>query len=257
MKNIAVIGGSSGIGLNIVQKLAEKGENVYCISKSACPVSGVNYTVVDVRDADALFTAIDKMKSVDALVYCAGVSLASSVEYAEEADLEELIDVNLTCAILSCKTALRKMPKGGRIVLLSSSGGVAPIPFDAPYSASKAGLIKFSEALDLELSGTGRKCTAVAIGGTRTRFSFKRKTYDASLQCGYYEKLKSATDALIKIEQTGYAADCVADKILKILYAKDPPPVVTVGVKNKLSLFAYRLSPRRLKNILLRHIYKI
>ncbi len=257
MKNIIVVGGSSGIGLSLIQKLTENGERVHCISKTFCPIAGVKNTVIDVRDVQSLFRAISAVPNIDALIYCAGVSLASSVEYADENILEELIDVNLTCAMLSCKAALPNISDGGRIILLSSSGGVAPIAFDAPYSASKAGLIKFSEALELELVGTDVKCTAVVIPGTRTRFSFKRKIFDAQKQGDYAENLKSASDALIKIEQTGYTADYVSDKILKILNDKNPPPVVTVGIKNKLSLFFYRALPHCAKKKILKTIYGI
>ncbi len=257
MKNMIVVGGSSGIGLSLIQKLTDNGEKVHNISKTLCPVAGVKNTVIDVRDVMSLFRAIDGEQNIDALIYCAGVSLASAVEYADEQCIEELIDVNLTCAMLSCKAALPHMNDGGRIVLLSSSGGVAPIAFDAPYSASKAGLNKFSEALDLELVGTNIKCTAAVIPGTRTRFSFKRKIYDAQKQNGYAENLKSASDALIKIEQTGCTADYVSDKILKILNAENPPPVVTVGIKNKLSLLFYRILPHCAKKKILKTIYGI
>ncbi|MCH5160642.1 MAG: SDR family NAD(P)-dependent oxidoreductase [Clostridiales bacterium] len=257
MKNIVIIGGSSGIGLSLAQKLTENGENVYCISKSICPIDGVNNSVTDVRDIDRLNEHIQKINHIDALVYCAGISLASSVEYAEEEIIEELIDVNLTCAILAVKAALSKMSDGGRIILLSSSGGVAPIAFDAPYSASKAGLIKLAEALDLELSHIGIKCTAAVIPGVRTRFSFKRKIFDSEKQLRYADKLKNAADALIKIEQTGATADYISDKLLKILDGKSPPPVVIVGAKNKIGMFVYRILPHCLKRKILRFIYKI
>ncbi|MDE7158955.1 MAG: hypothetical protein K2N74_05195, partial [Clostridiales bacterium] len=79
----------------------------------------------------------------------------------------------------------------------------------------------------------------------KTRFSFTRKVYD---DCETQnERLKRAADSLIKIEQTGYSADYVAKRIARIISADDPPPKVTVGIKNKLEMFAYNLLPWRLK----------
>ncbi len=141
----------------------------------------------------------------------------------------------------------------GRIIILSSTGGVTPIAYDGFYSASKAGIISLCAELRLEAPEV--KSTAVVIGGTQTQFSFKRKVYT---DCGEYdEELKRASDSLIKMEQTGYSAEFVAQKIVKILYAKNPPPKVTVGTKNKLVTGLYKIMPWRLKITALRSAYNL
>jgi len=253
MKNITVIGGSSGIGLALIQKLANDCRIVN-ISLSACPVAGVQNIIVDVTDSEALKTAFSRIDCMDALIYCAAVSLAAPVEYLDAADCRRLINTNLTGAMECCSLALPLLSssKDGRILLLSSSGGTAPIAFDAPYSASKAALDMFARALSLE---TKVKITSAAIGGTRTRFSFKRKIYT---DCGSYDQnLKSAADALIKIEQTGYSSSFVADKLIKILRSANPPSTVAIGFKNKLALGFYRLMPKRLKHAVDKAVYKL
>ena len=146
-----------------------------------------------------------------------------------------------------------KESENAKIIILGSSGGVAPIAYDSFYSATKSGIISLCTALRLELPQI--KSTAVVIGGTQTRFSFKRKIYT---DCGEYDKeLKQASDALIKTEQTGYSANDVAVKIAQLVGKKDPPPVVTIGAKNKFMLWLYKILPWRLKLSALRATYNI
>ena len=253
MDNIIIVGGSNGIGLALCQMLVNEGKTLVNISRTPCRVAGVGNMTADVCDADALEAAFGSIEQADALVYCAGMSMAAPVEYADRADYVKLFDTNTVGAIDCCRLALPKLKSsadGGRIVLLSSSGGIAPIPFDSFYTASKAALTAFSRALCLE---TDVKCTAAVIGGTRTQFSFKRKVYR---NCGEYDKkLKNAANTLIKTEQSGYEATFVAKKLLKILNSDDPPPVVTIGAKNKLQTLFYKLLPERIAKAAVKKMY--
>lgn len=253
MKNIVIVGGSSGIGLALVQNL--NGENIVNISRTPCVVAGVNNLTADVTDTNALKKAFSRIPHIDVLVYCAGASMSAPVEYVQSEDYRSLFEVNIFGAIECCKLAmpLLRQSEDGRIILLSSTGGVTPIAYDGYYSAAKAGLISLCTELRLEVPEV--KSTAVVIGGTQTQFSFKRKIYT---DCGDYdEPLKQASDALIKTEQTGYSAEFVAQKIVKIIYAENPPPKVTVGAKNKFMTGLYNILPWRLKLAALRSAYDI
>lgn len=257
MKNIVVVGGSSGIGLCLCQKLTESGDAVTCISTSVCPISKVKSIVADVTDFAALQAAFKGIDEIDAVFYCAGISLAAPVEYVERADLKRLIDINLVGAIDCCRLALPLLKKSstGRIILLGSTGGVTPIAFDSFYSASKAGLIMFSKTLCAELPHN-IKCTAAVIGGVRTRFSFKRKIYDCA-GSEYEKNLARAADKLIKIEQTGYSPDFVADRLIKIMNSPSPSPVVSIGFTKKLITLFAKLAPAPLTVWLTKKIFNI
>lgn len=244
MKNIVIVGGSSGIGLALVQNLLSEGNSLTNISRSPCAVAGVTNIRADVTDPAALKKAFDRIDRIDAVVYCAGFSLAAPIECVKRKDYEYLFDVNILGAIECAKLAIPLLEKSEdpRLIFLSSSGSVAPIPYDGFYSAAKAGLVPLAYAVRME---SKIKSTAVIIGGTQTRFSFTRKVYD---DCETHNaRLKSAADSLIKIEQTGYSADFVAKRIANIISASNPPPKVTVGIKNKLELFAYNILPWRIK----------
>lgn len=248
--SIIIVGGSSGIGLSLCQKLKDRDLTV--ISRSDCPVSGVKSIVADVCSPKELRAAFSKIQRADALVYCAGMSLAAPVEYVETADYRKLFDTNLLGAVECTKLAmpLLKSSGAGRIIYLGSSGGVAPIAFDSFYSASKTALMMFARAVNLE---TDKVSASVAvIGGTRTRFSFKRKIYT---DCGEYDKaLKSASDSLVKIEQTGYTADAVSDKLIKMIDGESAASV-TVGFKNKIATGFYKLLPQSIKHFADKKIY--
>lgn len=255
MKSIVIVGGSSGIGLATVQNLLGKDCEITNISRTPCPVAGVVNITADIIDNKELYAAINAVDRIDAIVYCAGASLSAPIEYIKLEDCEYIFDVNIIGAIECIKAALPKLNKSEdpKVVLLSSSGGIAPIAFDGIYSATKAGL--FALAVAIRLENPKIKCTAVAVPATQTEFSFKRKIYG---DCGEYNaKLKTASSALIKMEQTGYSADFVAKRIVAILEKHNPPPKVTIGTKNTLMLFAYKILPWRIKLFALRKIYKL
>lgn len=252
MKNIVIVGGSSGIGLALAQNL--KSDKVINISRTPCNIAGVINIKADVTDFDALRAAFGKLDCIDALVYCAGTSLAAPIEYIDETDLKNIFDVNIIGAIECVKLALPKLKKSeiGRIILLSSAGGVMPIPFDSFYSATKRALISLAASIRLE---TNIKSTAVVIGGTKTQFTFKRKIYS---DCGDYDaKLKTATDTLIKTEQTGYDAEFISRKISKLICSSDPPVSVAVGAKNKFMCGLYGILPEKVKLYAIRKFYGI
>lgn len=251
-KRIIIVGGSSGIGLCLCQKL--RGD-IINISRSPCPIAGVKNIQADVTDRTAIERAFKTVERADALIYCAGTSMAAPVEYVKKADYEKLFSTNLFGAIECAKFAMPVLRKSGdgRMVFLSSSGGVTPIPFDSFYSASKAALTMFAQCLTLETAEV--KATAAIIPATKTQFSFKRKIYDG---CADYDtNLKSAADALIKIEQTGYDPNKVADGIIKILNSKNPPYKKTIGGENKFLLGLYAILPKCIRQALIKRIYRL
>ncbi|MDE6293260.1 MAG: SDR family NAD(P)-dependent oxidoreductase [Clostridiales bacterium] len=255
MKSIVIVGGSSGIGLATVQNLLGKECEITNISRTPCAASDVVNITANVTDKKELYAAINAVDRIDALIYCAGASLAAPIEYVKTEDIEYVFDVNMIGAIECIKAAMPKLHKSDspKIVLLSSAGGVAPIAFDGFYSAAKAGLFALAVAVRLECPKI--KCTAVAVPATQTEFSFERKIYT---DCGDYNaQLKSASDSLIKMEQTGYSAEYVGKRVAAILQKRNPPPKVTIGTKNKLMLFAYNILPWRLKLYALRKIYDL
>lgn len=253
MQKVAVIGGSSGIGLALIQQL--DGCKIFNVSRTPCPVSGVINIAADVSEPKEIVAAFDEIDyDLDALVYCAGVSMAAAIEHAPKSDYDRLFAVNLIGAVDCIKYSVPRLKaKRGKVVLLSSMGGITPIAYDAFYSASKSALCMLSVALSLELKEYGITTTAALIGGTKTRFSFKRATTFSP----DYPHLKTAADSLIKIEQTGDDPVFTAKQIKKILCAQNPPPIVAIGAKNKALAFSLRFMPVRLITALCGKTYNL
>ncbi|MDE7380262.1 MAG: SDR family NAD(P)-dependent oxidoreductase [Clostridia bacterium] len=246
----AVVGGSSGIGYETCIRLVNRGWSVTNISRSACNNAKVNNICADVSCGSEVNDAIAKVADrygLNALVYCAGFSMAAPIEYAKESDYKYLFEVNFFGALRAMQTAIQFMKKkGGKIVLVGSLGGDLPIIFDSFYSCSKAALEMLAREANTELNRYNISVTAVLPGGTATNFTYKRKVYPEEENGSYARSLNKAVAALANMEQSGMKPSRVAEDIYKILIAEKPPIIKTCGVMNNAKRFASRVMPEKL-----------
>ncbi len=247
-KNTAiVVGGSSGIGLEVVTKLVNRGWNVINVSRTACPNIKVKNVAADVTAGNTLREAITvaaQRYGLHTLVYCAGFSMAAPIEHATESDIKYLFDVNYFGAVKAVQAAIPFLKnKGGRIILIGSVGGDIPIAFDAFYSASKAALEMFARSAYMELKHYGIKVSALLPGGTATNFTYKRKIYSDEENKGYHKNVNRAVAALANMEQSGMSPSAVAEDIYKLVLADNPPVVKVSGFKNNALYYMERLLP--------------
>jgi short-subunit dehydrogenase len=84
-----------------------------------------------------------------------------------------MVQVNVIALMQLTRLVLPKMiaRKSGRILNLGSTAGFLPGPFMAVYYASKAFVNSFTEALSVELEGTGVTATVSCPGATATEFA--------------------------------------------------------------------------------------
>ena len=159
-----VVGGSSGIGLETCTRLSARGWNVINISRSPCKNVKVKNIIADVAAGSTVTDVISKIGEkykIDALIYCAGFSMAAPIEYAKESDYRYLFDVNFFGALKAVQACIPSMKdRGGRIILVGSLGGEIPIMFDPFYSSSKAALEMFVRGAYHELKPYNIKITA-------------------------------------------------------------------------------------------------
>lgn len=256
-KSVAVVvGGSSGIGYHTCLKLIKCGYTVYNLSRSKTAAERVIDIATDVENEGSLESAISDIiaaeKRIDVLVYSAGTSLAAPVEETLDEDMNRLFNINYFGAVKAVKLVLPSMREtgGGKIVLVSSLGGVVPIAFDAHYSASKAALDMFVRALNVEVNRFGIYATSVQPGPTDTRFTFKRKVYDDNEKSPYYKAMRRASFSLAKMEQCGAepwrVAACIVDTIKK----ERPPESVTNGFINKAAKTAKKFLPEKVTDFI-------
>lgn len=187
MRRVAFVsGGAKGIGEAIVRKLAGCGFSVaigYNASEERAEAlalelqrGGVNAIAVklDLADAASIKEAFSAAKKyfgfVDTLINNAGVSLVKPYFDCSEEEINRTISVNLVGAMLLCKEFVPDMVSAGfgRIVNISSCWGVRGASCEVAYSASKAGVIGFTKALNAELARSGVSVNAVAPGFINT-----------------------------------------------------------------------------------------
>lgn len=179
---VIITGASRGLGRNIALKFGKAGNRVVVnyVSHGQDAAAVVDEILraggeavscrADVRIAEEIRTMIDEtMKrwgAVDVLVNNAGITKDSLMLRMPEQDWDSVLDTNLTGAFHCIRAASQIMSdqREGHIVNISSIVGVRGREGQAPYAASKAGLIGLTKAAARELGGFNIKVNAVLPG---------------------------------------------------------------------------------------------
>lgn len=259
---VAVItGASSGIGYAIAKRLNEQGVKCYDISRTVRPHDEIKKAfscdVNDTEKVDEILQEIfDKEGYIDIFINNAGFGIAGAVEFAKEENIYSLVNTNLSAVIALSGRAIKYLKKTcGNIINISSVGGVIPLPVQATYSATKAGVEIFSKALANEVRPYKIKVTAILPGDTSTGFTNSRIIDNETDD----EKLKGQIDRSIrkveKDERQGKSPDSVAKVVVKVLKKKRPPLRKTVGFFYKCAVFLPRILSCKFVNFIVRKIY--
>jgi NAD(P)-dependent dehydrogenase (short-subunit alcohol dehydrogenase family) len=177
-----VTGGSSGIGLAISRALAEDGYAVTISARRPDKLEAAVRTLSDdgleVTAAAANVASEDEVKALvaghrerygrlDVLVNNAGVGVGSAIDEVETKKMDMQIDVNLRSYVLAMRDAMPMLREAGAehgkalIVNTASIAGKGGQGWLAVYSATKAGVIGLSQAIQMEVGGAGVQVTAL------------------------------------------------------------------------------------------------
>jgi len=115
-------------------------------------------------------SVIKEYDRIDILANVAGISRSAKIVDVEEKDWDDIIDINLKGVFLCCKHAGRQMIKqgSGKIINLSSTAGLKGQISFVPYCISKAGVIRLTEGMALEMGPGGINVNAICPGPTDT-----------------------------------------------------------------------------------------
>ena len=247
MEKIAIVsGGTSGIGLETVRALEAGGVRVYALSRR--PVSGVRHVVCDVGDEEAVRAAVravlEQEGRVDILVNCAGFGISGAVEWTDPEASHRQLEVNLFGAdrLMRAVIPVMRAQGGGRIVNVSSVAGVAPIPFQAWYSASKAGLNALTMAAANEVRPFGISLTAVLPGDIRTGFTAARVKSGAGDDV-YRGRIARSVARMERDEQGGMSAAQAGRAVARIALKQRVKPRYAIGLSYKAVCVLLKLLP--------------
>jgi NAD(P)-dependent dehydrogenase (short-subunit alcohol dehydrogenase family) len=250
---VLITGASAGIGRACADRLAAAGWAVTGASRRGTGGDGWTGLVMDVDDEAAVQAGvaevISKRGHLDALVAAAGWGIAGAAEDTSIGEAKAQFETNFWGCVRVVQAALPGMRarRAGRIVLVSSLGGVIGIPFQAYYSASKFALEGFAEALAYEVTPFGIAVTLVQPGNIATDFTASRVTAARAAEgSAYAAAMEAAVTAMERDERNGAPAARVAAVVQRVLDARRPPRRASVGkASERAGLVAKRLLPFR------------
>ena len=252
-----VTGASAGIGRACADRLAAAGWTVVGASRRGTGSNdGQRWAgmVMDVDDDGSVAAGVAEVLArhgrVDALVAAAGWGIAGPVETTPLDDARAQMETNFYGVVRTTQAVLPAMRRqgGGRVVPISSIGGVIAIPSQAFYSATKFALEGWAEALAYEVAPFGVDITLVQPGNVRTDFTASRRMAVApGSDPAYDDATSAAVGRMARDEAQGVEPDAVARVVHRVLEARRPPRRATVGKPVERSgVLAKRLLPHRL-----------
>lgn len=178
-QSAVVIGGASGVGLAVAERLIADGWPVAMIDGDGAALSAaedaignddVVFIEADPTDednvAEAFDQVVDSLGLIGGLVAVAGFGRQATVEDTSAEMLREALDVNLVGPFIAAKAALERMGASLSIVNVGSVAGVRAQRGHLAVAASQAGLKLMAEVFALEFGHRGVRVNAIAAGPT-------------------------------------------------------------------------------------------
>ena len=245
-KQVALITGtSSGIGLSTAITLANAGYQVIATMRNTAKADELRQQALaneveldiqplDVQDDASVKRAVDYALStygrLDVLVNNAGAGYVGTTEQTSIEDLQRVLDINLigvwrmTSAVLPHMRAV----KSGRIITVTSIGGLVGQPFNDAYCAAKFAVEGMMESLAPVVSGMGVHVTLIEPGAVNTQFV---QNVRGQLQGGQMMQNEDAysqaltqyyQDAVGRYGNHGQTGEDIAEVILTAAQAERP-----------------------------------
>jgi NAD(P)-dependent dehydrogenase (short-subunit alcohol dehydrogenase family) len=183
-RRTVVTGGARGIGRACAERLAEAGATIVLgdidgagVTAAAREVAarhgveahGVRVEVAASASVAALADrALELMGGIDIWVNNAGIYPSAPVLELDHAEWDRVMAVNVRGCFVGSQEAAKRMPNGGVIVNIASTGCVKAAPGVAHYITSKHAVVGITTSLSVELGAKGIRVLAVAPSMTRT-----------------------------------------------------------------------------------------
>lgn len=229
-KVVFITGVSSGLGKACAGNLSEKGYIVYGTSRKPAGEQ-LPYKVIgmDVTDEQSVMAAVNEVIAaegkIDVLINNAGIGIGGALENFSAEETQKQFDTNFFGMARAVRTVLPFMraKKSGKIINISSIGGLMGLPFQGNYSAAKFAVEGFSEALSMEVKPFNINVVVVNPGDFKTGFTSNRVfTAKDSKGSDYDKHFRKAVTVIGKDEQGGSDPLVLARTIEKIIRKNNP-----------------------------------
>jgi short-subunit dehydrogenase len=188
MSTALVTGATAGLGAEFARQLAASGHDLVLVARDTVRLEATRDELSKAHQVDVEVLAADLVtdegcaavaarvtdpdRPIDVLVNNAGIGTYKPFGTADLALEERQLDLNVRSVLRVTHAAVPVMTArgSGQIINISSVSAFVPRGANASYGASKAWVTLFSEALAVQLAGTGVTVTAICPGFTRTEF---------------------------------------------------------------------------------------
>jgi hypothetical protein len=170
-KHVCVVGGTSGLGLEMAKLFRDMGAKVTVTGRDAPDEAGLECRRLYLgtnTDVQKLHTLVLDLDAVDCLVYAAGYSQVGAIETLSAGQIAEMVSLGLSSPIYLLQRLLRRQGSLQSLVVVTSSSARRPRAQEPVYAATKAGLEMFARSV--ALGGSIGKTLVVAPGGMQTKF---------------------------------------------------------------------------------------
>ncbi|HBF14995.1 MAG TPA: short-chain dehydrogenase [Clostridiales bacterium] len=200
MKIAVITGASSGMGREFVLRLAKEKpfDEIWVIARRLERLQALQTLIPEVKVRPLAMDltreeALEEYKTllaaenpeVSVLVNASGFGKFGAFEDIELSEQLNMIDLNDKAYVAMTYLTLPYMRAGGEIYQLDSLSSFQPVPYITVYGATKAFVLSFSRALNVELKKRKIRCMAVCPGWVRTEF-FDRAVRDDTIT--YYNR---------------------------------------------------------------------
>lgn len=181
-----VTGASSGLGVEFARALARTGHDLVLVARTEERLAQLagelekthgaksEVLVADLRQLGDVDKVADRIRSGGVATVINNAGFGTNGEFAQlplDGEIAEVQVNNLAVVVLSHAALEVMVPRrSGRLLNVASVGGFTPAPTWATYSATKAFVLTFTEAIHIEAEPHGVHVTVLAPGFTRTEF---------------------------------------------------------------------------------------
>jgi NAD(P)-dependent dehydrogenase (short-subunit alcohol dehydrogenase family) len=259
-----VTGASSGIGAASASLLAANGFTVVGTSRRPPDPEreDVGWIAMDVRDEASVGTAVravlDRHGRIDVLVCNAGFGIFGAIEDVGLDRARAQFETNVFGTLAPIRAVLPAMRAAGRgrIVVVGSLAGRAPIPFQAHYSMTKSAVDALVMALRMEVAPFGVQVSLIEPGDIKTAFN-DATDWGGAPSAVYGTRQRACEEVIRESLDAAPGPDVIARAVLRAATARRPRVRYPAGPSSWLVPVARRLLPDRWAIAMIRKHFRV